>query len=366
MSNTYIIIQYLIFYVLGFFLGKMTRRNIIFGVTIHSEDVKRNEVMQLKKMYLYLYGGVMTILSAIFITLDMLNFNIMNMMFFVIVWLVVSSVIYLQMNRRMKAYKALWYQDTQRKKTRVTTASLERRDEELPNVSVYFIVPALLVILTFIITYLNYDNVPERIPMNFNGAGEVTNWASKSVLTVYMMVFVQLFMQVLIYAVTVASVKFSRRDLNPKKPETSRVQYQIAMKRFGMMMAGTLILINGIMFYIQLMILELISPEARTVMYVNLGMLIMIFALLILFFATTGMTGDRVKVDFDEEELDVEEADDDTHWVGGLFYFNKNDSSIFVPKRFGGGFTMNFANPIAYVLLAVILAIVVGSLLLGR
>lgn len=31
----------------------------------------------------------------------------------------------------------------------------------------------------------------------------------------------------------------------------------------------------------------------------------------------------------------------------GVFYFNRDDSSVVVDKRFGIGYTMNFAQPLA-------------------
>ena len=42
-------------------------------------------------------------------------------------------------------------------------------------------------------------------------------------------------------------------------------------------------------------------------------------------------------------------------WRGGLFYVNRADSRLVVPKRWGVGWTFNFARPIAWVLLAVLL-----------
>ena len=83
------------------------------------------------------------------------------------------------------------------------------------------------------------------------------------------------------------------------------------------------------------------------------------------FFASTGMTGDKIKVDLNEEPLDVQVADDDDqYWKGGLFYINKKDSSIFVPKRFGGGFTLNLGNPIGVIILiGIFLVIILGTLI---
>ena len=38
-------------------------------------------------------------------------------------------------------------------------------------------------------------------------------------------------------------------------------------------------------------------------------------------------------------------VDDDRHWKLGVFYFNPDDASLFLPERFGVGWTMNWARP---------------------
>ncbi len=42
-------------------------------------------------------------------------------------------------------------------------------------------------------------------------------------------------------------------------------------------------------------------------------------------------------------------------WRGGLFYVNSTDPRLLVPKRSGLGWTFNFARPVAWLLLAVLL-----------
>lgn len=55
----------------------------------------------------------------------------------------------------------------------------------------------------------------------------------------------------------------------------------------------------------------------------------------------------------------------DRAWhAAGLVYYNPSDAAIVVPKRFGWGWTLNFARPVAWVYLAVVLAFVVGVMLL--
>ncbi len=50
--------------------------------------------------------------------------------------------------------------------------------------------------------------------------------------------------------------------------------------------------------------------------------------------------------------------DDPSNWRYGIFYYNKNDTRIFSPKRFHFfGWTINFANPYTYLLFLGIIAI---------
>ncbi len=44
--------------------------------------------------------------------------------------------------------------------------------------------------------------------------------------------------------------------------------------------------------------------------------------------------------------------DDDKYWRGGLFYINREDHTLLVPRRFGLGWTLNLGNPKAAMLLA--------------
>ena len=49
---------------------------------------------------------------------------------------------------------------------------------------------------------------------------------------------------------------------------------------------------------------------------------------------------------------------DNGHWVAGIFYVNHESPRLLVPKRSGGGWTFNYAHPIAWVLTAWLFAII--------
>ena len=56
---------------------------------------------------------------------------------------------------------------------------------------------------------------------------------------------------------------------------------------------------------------------------------------------------------------------DNDHWVWGLFYFNRGDSSMMVEKRFGVGYTLNYAKPSAILFTVTYLVLTIGLTALG-
>jgi uncharacterized membrane protein len=62
----------------------------------------------------------------------------------------------------------------------------------------------------------------------------------------------------------------------------------------------------------------------------------------------------------------VPEPQSDSYWKAGMFYYNPNDPAIFVSKRVGIGYTMNFANKMSWVVLAGMLLIALLPALLLR
>ncbi len=50
--------------------------------------------------------------------------------------------------------------------------------------------------------------------------------------------------------------------------------------------------------------------------------------------------------------------DDDQYWYGGFFYSNPDDPALFVEKRYGLGWTLNFGHPQAKLVLIVSLVVV--------
>jgi uncharacterized membrane protein len=54
------------------------------------------------------------------------------------------------------------------------------------------------------------------------------------------------------------------------------------------------------------------------------------------------------------------EVTPDKCWHGGIFYYNPHDAALLVEKRVGVGWTFNFAHPVAWLILALLVAVPVG------
>ena len=59
--------------------------------------------------------------------------------------------------------------------------------------------------------------------------------------------------------------------------------------------------------------------------------------------------------------------EDPENWKWGVFYFNKKDFRFIVPKQNQMmGWTFNFAHPITFTVLVLILAMIVSLLIINR
>jgi uncharacterized membrane protein len=55
------------------------------------------------------------------------------------------------------------------------------------------------------------------------------------------------------------------------------------------------------------------------------------------------------------------------HWVAGIFYYNRQDPTLWVEKRFGLGWTLNFARPASWFMLGgILLVVIMGAVLAWR
>jgi uncharacterized membrane protein len=103
----------------------------------------------------------------------------------------------------------------------------------------------------------------------------------------------------------------------------------------------------------------ILAPNRRDLIGLGLLLFAFVFALaVIVVLARLGQGGSRLVAAEKSAMASAVPVGDrtlDQYWKLGVFYFNREDSAIFVEKRFGLGYSLNFARPTAWVILALLL-----------
>lgn len=149
-------------------------------------------------------------------------------------------------------------------------------------------------------------------------------------------------------------IKRTKQQIHAESPDKSRQQNIIYRRRWS-----AFTIITGIVLQLIFLLMQLAMFFDGLMQYMNWIILIftvlLIVAVLILSI-TTGQGGSRVNLKSKENHHHIN-RDQDKYWKLGQFYINPNDPSIFVEKRFGIGWTNNWAHPISWFFLILIFVI---------
>ena len=209
-------------------------------------------------------------------------------------------------------------------------------------------IPVLLVIVA--IGAVAYPSMPDMIPMHADFEGNVNRYEPKSIGVVFgFPVLVVLFMAVCFVFSHWMMVR-SKRPTDPGAPVTSALAYGMFARAQSIFLLVTgLLLSAGIGVGFMLSSVGVFGLGEMALVIVLLSMLIVIGAIAIS--VVYGQAGSRLFSRMEaaggEGQLAMP-ADDDEHWKLGVFYFNRDDPSLWLCERFGVGWTMNFARPAAW------------------
>jgi uncharacterized membrane protein len=223
-------------------------------------------------------------------------------------------------------------------------------------------------ILAIAYAALNYDRMPGRVPTHFGPSGRPDQWAPRSFWTVMILPAGTLVMGVglgiVAYLTAYAKRAVRARDGGVSVEAQSR--FRSAMTRF---LSGIGVLTTLLMMLLSIGAVRVSVGEASAlpdvVMWPALGLLL-VYAIggsLYLMFRY-GQGGARLERAAGQAPL-TDGLADNSRWVLGVFYVNRDDPAFLVEKRFGLGYTVNFGNPVAVALLVLFLAAIAAFAVIG-
>ncbi|MGH9735113.1 MAG: DUF5808 domain-containing protein [Candidatus Acidiferrales bacterium] len=211
----------------------------------------------------------------------------------------------------------------------------------------------------------HWSSIPKRFPVHWGINGRPNGWSERSVGGVYGPLLIGFAVCAILEIPSYGIVHWTRRigTNGPAASAESRfrntqiavltaVQYLIAAG-FGSVPFLALRANPNTSPPIGAFLLAIVAPGA------------IIFLILI----RTGQGGANLARAGKESDIiqqrPVGDVTPDECWRAGMFYVNPDDPAVLVEKRFGIGYTLNFARPVAWVLMAFILALVTVPLVIA-
>ncbi|MDQ0029636.1 DUF1648 domain-containing protein [Arthrobacter bambusae] len=216
-----------------------------------------------------------------------------------------------------------------------------------------WLAPGLIIIIaTAVIGMIAYPSMPDVLAVHRGANGIPDRLAAKSVATAFSLVFVQIGVSAVLVGIAAAIIFGSRPDIDPAHPAGSAHWHRRYMLLGAKALLGLLAMINLAMLGSSLLMWTgTVTPWAS--LAVVLPILASV-AVAVVVFARNNRARDE-----GEDDTGLAHREDDKYWRSGLFYVNREDRALMVPRRFGLGWTLNFGNPRATMLLAGIVALVV-------
>lgn len=216
-----------------------------------------------------------------------------------------------------------------------------------------------VIALTLAVGAAGYAQMPDHIPIHASFDGVVNGWADKSPFILLMPVLIQSFMA-LCFVFSHWSIIRSKKWADPGAPATSALAYGLFARA-----QSICLVVGGLAICLTMVALPLSFMNLITLMQavaLIIGAVLVLCGGMIIVSVVYGQSGSRVfRRMHGSEKLKV---DDDSYWKCGVLYFNPNDASLFLPKRFGVGWTVNWARPAAWIIVVgffVLTAVVVAA-----
>ncbi|WP_339285969.1 DUF5808 domain-containing protein [Paenibacillus sp. FSL R5-0486] len=345
------------------FTPYLTRETISFGVTVSQYNYYTPILRKLRSTFatVSLIGNGMIILVCLYF-LRSANEDATAMitgvstMIFIVYW----TALHILFHFKMKKIKGTLTTVEAPQRVKIDTTF---RQNKLTYSNYWFLIHMAIIVAIAIISILNYKALPNVIPIKYDLQGHVTSSVPKTYLSVLAINLVQLGIIALMMLVN-WSIKSSKQQLttsNPGQFAAKNIQFRRKWSLFtlvtGLLLTILFAFIQINMFVPNLVLLTAISFITPVVIVLG-----------VVWLSLTGRQGGgKIRNQQEDHERSKEQpVNDDDYWKLGFIYFNANDPSLTIEKRYGIGWTINFARPLSWVLLLFIIAIVVISIVLSK
>jgi len=260
-------------------------------------------------------------------------------------------------------FYALFYREIKpfeliEERQRFASSLKTRRLHDHTSIPLEIIIAALAITPFLVLTYY-YPEIPDRIPIHYNFRGDADGWTRKSFGMVFLLPMMTAYMYGLFLMMKhgLMEVKTTLPAEHTEEYFNFKEQSLIAtMRLMDWIRATVTVMLSGLslnlIFTTMANLAFMRSVTAITTTISSVTMLIVTGYYIVRLL--------RINQDLKDAtgRVYVESSRDTARWyVGGIVYCNPDDPALFVEKRLGIGYTINFGNKRAYLYLAYLVAL---------
>ena len=218
------------------------------------------------------------------------------------------------------------------------------------------LVYVVVIAATIIVGYAGYGGMPQRVPIHTNAAGIVDGWADKSPFVIWFAPLTELILAAVMVGAH-AAVLYARRPVDVDSPVRSARRYAAMARAWSVYVLVVGVAVTaGVGMTVQLGTIGVLDLGAVGLAGTFAGVLALVGGIVVVLFY--GQNGSRVDAGGADDE--TMPWDEDRYWYGGVIYANRDDPAVWVPKRFGVGWTVNMARPVVWVGAVILLLVAIG------
>lgn len=314
-----------------------SRKNVLFGVVFGSDAVWSEEVAQkIRRRYLW-----ETIACTILVSIgaavcyrfvnsaDAGGVFVFSAAMLALVF--TGTVTFVAAHHRTLSFKSGRKRDDGLVFNQITVETgIPEKSTVLSGAWLLLFLPVFLA--TLAVVFFGYHAMPASLPTHYSFTA-VDAWSPKS----WYVVLTPLFIQAALGVILFVCCLFTRRAPASVRGNPEAAPGSVRFRKYMLF----LLIASGVLMQLNFLLIEIgfltpVSPLWFAVQsFVTLVAACSVFYLYFRFVRVKKPKGLVL--------------DDDAKWILGMFYYNPSDPSVFVEKRAGIGFTVNFARPAAWV-----------------
>ncbi|WP_410770830.1 DUF1648 domain-containing protein [Fontibacillus sp. BL9] len=344
------------------FMPYLTRETVSFGVSVSEETYRSEPLRRMRKAYALISLGIYTVLFLLCIYSAVQSKGNLEQNGAVAIYIssmvVVSIALNLIFHFKMKKLRLSLPSIPASKSVLAVDTGFRRNKLILSNY--WFLIHAAVIVASMLMVLLNYDKLPATIAMKFDFQGHIVNSVAKSYWTVLFPNVAQILMTLLFLFIN-WSILRSKQQTYAGDPERSIRQNTLFRRRWSLFTILSGLAMVLLFSFIQINMLHPLETSVMLFVSILIPAFVVLFAGILSF--NTGQGGSRIGRAKSDPGSKVQPVNDDDFWKLGSIYFNPQDPSIFVEKRSGIGWTMNFAHPAGWIVLGGVLIAIAISLI---